>query len=38
MAPKGGARDMNAWRATLREPNVTFPGESSAAYPSLDYE
>ena len=29
MAPKGSPRDMNAWRATLRDPNITFPGESS---------
>ena len=29
MAPKGSPRDMNAWRETLRDPNITFPGESS---------
>jgi len=29
MAPKGSPRDMNEWRATLRDPNITFPGESS---------
>jgi predicted dithiol-disulfide oxidoreductase (DUF899 family) len=29
VAPKGSPRDMNEWRATLRNPNVTFPGESS---------
>ncbi|MFL6082008.1 MAG: DUF899 family protein [Mycobacterium sp.] len=29
MAPKGGPRDMNKWRETLRDPNITFPGESS---------
>ena len=28
MAPKGGSRDMNQWRATLRDPNIKFPGES----------
>jgi hypothetical protein len=29
MAPKGGPRDMNKWRETLRDPNIRFPGESS---------
>ena len=29
MAPKGNPRDMNQWRDTLRDPNVTFPGEST---------
>jgi predicted dithiol-disulfide oxidoreductase (DUF899 family) len=29
MAPEGSPRDMNEWRATLRDPNITFPGESS---------
>ena len=29
MAPKGSPRDMNEWRATLRDPNIQFPGESS---------
>lgn len=29
MTPKGSPRDMNEWRATLRDPNVKFPGESS---------
>jgi predicted dithiol-disulfide oxidoreductase (DUF899 family) len=29
MAPKGSPRDMNDWRETLRDPNITFPGESS---------
>ena len=29
MTPKGSPRDMNKWRATLRDPNITFPGESS---------
>jgi predicted dithiol-disulfide oxidoreductase (DUF899 family) len=29
MAPKGSPRDMNEWRATLRDPNIAFPGESS---------
>jgi len=29
MAPKGGPRDMNRWRETLRDPNINFPGESS---------
>src|ERR1700755_3601385 len=29
MAPKGSPRDMNEWRATLRDPNIKFPGESS---------
>ena len=29
MAPKGGPRDMNKWRETLRDPDITFPGESS---------
>jgi hypothetical protein len=29
MAPKGSPRDMNEWRATLRDPDITFPGESS---------
>ena len=28
MAPKGSPRDMNEWRATLRIPNVKFPGET----------
>ncbi len=28
MTPKGYPRDMNKWRATLRDPNITFPGES----------
>jgi predicted dithiol-disulfide oxidoreductase (DUF899 family) len=28
MAPKGSPRDMNEWRATLRDPNIAFPGES----------
>jgi predicted dithiol-disulfide oxidoreductase (DUF899 family) len=30
MTPKGSPRDMNAWSATLRNANITFPGESSA--------
>ena len=29
MAPKGSPRDMDKWRATLRDPNIRFPGESS---------
>jgi hypothetical protein len=29
MAPKGSPRDMNAWRKTLYDPNIKFPGESS---------
>ncbi|HEY9385092.1 MAG TPA: hypothetical protein VIP80_16395 [Gemmatimonadales bacterium] len=29
MAPKGNPHDMNEWRATLRDPYITFPGESS---------
>ena len=29
MAPKGSPRDMNEWQATLRDPNINFPGESS---------
>lgn len=29
MTPKGNPRDMNAWRQTLRDPNIKFPGESS---------
>jgi predicted dithiol-disulfide oxidoreductase (DUF899 family) len=29
MAPKGSPRDMDQWRAVLRESNITFPGESS---------
>ena len=29
MAPKGSPREMNEWRATLRDPNIQFPGESS---------
>lgn len=29
MAPKGSPRDMNEWRATLRDPNIKFAGESS---------
>jgi predicted dithiol-disulfide oxidoreductase (DUF899 family) len=29
VAPKGSPRDMNEWRATLRDPNIKFPGESS---------
>src|ERR1700755_597639 len=29
MAPKGSPRDMHEWRATLRDPNIPFPGESS---------
>jgi predicted dithiol-disulfide oxidoreductase (DUF899 family) len=29
MAPKASPRDMNEWRATLRDPNIKFPGESS---------
>ena len=29
MAPKGKPRDMTKWQETLRDPNITFPGESS---------
>jgi predicted dithiol-disulfide oxidoreductase (DUF899 family) len=29
MAPKGKPRDMTRWQETLRDPNITFPGESS---------
>src|ERR1700760_1591113 len=29
MALKGKPRDMNKWREILRDPNMTFPGESS---------
>jgi predicted dithiol-disulfide oxidoreductase (DUF899 family) len=29
MAPKGKPRDMAKWHETLRDPNITFPGESS---------
>ena len=29
MTPKGSPRDMNAWHATLLDPHVSFPGESS---------
>jgi hypothetical protein len=28
MAPKGTPRDMNKWRETLLDPNITFPGQS----------
>jgi predicted dithiol-disulfide oxidoreductase (DUF899 family) len=30
MTPKGIPRDMDKWRATLRDPNIAFPGESAA--------
>jgi len=29
MAPKGKPRDMTRWQETLRDLNITFPGESS---------
>ena len=29
MTPKGSPRDMTEWRETLRDPNITFPGETS---------